>query len=111
MVPVTEPLQGIYNTLGSISSPYVRTITLDLNAGVGDSSNQEYIRNFWRLDARLHGIASAYRGADKTVVKLSTNTPFVLGLCLRRFRRCGKLVLGTRGSKSFVLGDVQWFDA
>lgn len=110
MVPVAEPLSGIYTALGTVSSSHVRTITLDLNAQhVRDTSTHEYFQGFRKLDAELHRIASAHQGVDKTVVKLSANNPFALGLCLRRFRRCGKLVLGTRYGEQFGFGDVQWF--
>ena len=110
MVPVAEPISGIYDILGSVSSPHVRTITLDLNAqDVKDTSNHEYLQSFRKLDAELYRIASARQGGGKTVVKLSANNPFALGLCLRRFRRDGRLVLGTRYGEPFDFGEVHWF--
>ena len=112
MVPAVESLlEGIHDTLGTISLPRVRTITLDLNTeDARDASDQEYLRSFRKLDANLHCIASTYRGVGETVVKLSASKPFVLGLCLRRFRRCGKLILGTRSGEPFGCGDVRWFE-
>jgi len=112
MVPVEEPLRGIYNSLRTVSSSHVRTIVLDLNAQDSkETFNQEYFRSFRRLDVELHRIADAHQGIGKTVVKLSANNPFALGLCLRRLRRRGKLVLGTRFGEPFGFGEVQWFGA
>ena len=107
---VLPPLGRIHNTLRSVSSRSVRTIILDLNAkGARDAFGQEYLQSFRRLDADLHQIASAYRGIERTVVKLSAHRPFAPGLCLRHFRRHGKLILGARSGEGS--GDVQWFKA
>ena len=113
MVPeVGPPLDGIHKMLGSVSSRQTQAITLDLNVeDTRDSSNREYLRRFRTLDTDLHRIASAYQGVGKTVVKLSANNPFVLGLYLRRFKQHGKLILGTRTRKPSGFGDVQWFGA
>jgi hypothetical protein len=112
MIPVAEfPLDGIHASLGSIASRDVRTITLDLNAeNAAATSNTEFLRSFRRLDSKLYQIASSYLGVGSTVVKLSAGNPHALGLCLRRFRRSGKLILGTRFENLSCLGDVQWYN-
>lgn len=111
MVPEAEPpLEGIYDMLGSVSSCHVQTITLDLNLkDAKDALGKEYLQCFRRLDIDLHRIASVYRGVGRTVVKLSAVNPFVLGLYLRRFRRRGELILGTRIGGPSGFGDLQWF--
>lgn len=112
MVPVGEfPLDGIHDSLESISSRDVRMITLDLNAiDAAGTSQPVFLRSFRRLDSKLCKIASDYLGAGSTVVRLSASNPHALGLCLRRFEESGKLVLGTRYRDSLEVGDVQWYD-
>ena len=112
MVPVTElPLQAICEALESILSCRVGMITLDLNTmDTGDVHSQEFLKHFQKLDFNLYWIALAREEGRQTVVRLSANDPFVIGLCLHRFRSYGKLVLGTRSGGLSSLGDVQWYE-
>lgn len=108
---VERSLEGIHDTLGTVLSHRVRTITLDLNTrDARGAFGKGYFRSFQKLDANLHRIASAYQGVGKTEVKLSADKPFALGSYLRHFRQRGKLVLGTRPGEPFGLGDVRWFE-
>jgi hypothetical protein len=111
MVPVANfPLDGMRGSLGSVSSRDVREITLDLNVEeAAGTSSAKFRRDFRKLDSELSRIASNYLGIGSTVVKLSTSNPHALSLCLRRFKRSGKLVLGTRYRGSSGLGEVQWY--
>jgi hypothetical protein len=112
MIPAARfPFHRIRETLVSVLSHRVQKVILDLNIEGGvDTFDECCFQSFGGLDAQLTRIASDYRGVGKTVVELSADDPFVLGLYLTNLRTCGVLVFGTRVGDAPGCGCVQWFD-
>lgn len=107
------PLKKIGAALGSITSQKMKTVVLDLNTNdTSQHINREVICGLQYLDLQLCRIASQssnYVPRDLTV-KLSAFEPYSFGKHFYRFRRLGRLIVGTRYSDANVCicGELCW---
>jgi hypothetical protein len=110
--PANMPFGKIDAALRSTTSRKVKTIVLDLNTNdASNHSDQRVLYGMKQLDQQLCRIALQ---ADYTsgcpIVGLSALDPYALGIYLSRFRKIGRLVVGTRydGDDLCICGRLRW---
>lgn len=114
MFPLEDmPLEKIYTALHSITSRKVGTVVLDLNmSDIFQPIDRRVIDGLEGLDEQLCRIASQSFGhfSRGLTVKLSAFDPCSLGKRFRRFRRLGRLIVGTRYASDSVCicGELRW---
>jgi len=111
--PENMPLKKIDAALRSITSQKMETIVLDLNTNhIPQRINRQVAYGLECLDQQLCRIASQSPNyaSQQLTVKLSAYNPYSFGRHFRRFRRLGRLIVGTRyrDSDVCICGELCW---
>ena len=111
--PEDMPLEKIDAALRSITSRKVGTVVLDLNTNnIFQHIDRRVINGLECLDEQLCRISSQSFGlvSRGLTVKLSAFDPCSFGKRLCRFRKVGRLIVGTRYANDNVCicGELHW---
>lgn len=107
------PFKKIDAALCSITSRKVKTIVLDLNTNnILRNIDRQVIYWLECIDQQLCYVASrsSYSASRRLMVKLSAHDPWSFGRRFHRFRRLGRLIVGTRYmvAGTCICGELCW---